>query len=138
MTTPSGAISMQDIRNETGATGAVSFNDWFVRHVAKTATGAVSMSSMRGKTCYPAKSTFGSNYVNSELYIRGVVNDTWWKRSLNTITIYQYGFAAWDGYDLNAATNGYLDAANGNRYFKGSLKETGTNIEYHAIRWVHG
>jgi hypothetical protein len=69
MTTPSGTISMQDIRNETGATGAVSFNDWFVRHVAKTATGAISMSSMRGKTCYPGNSSMlGINYVNTESY----------------------------------------------------------------------
>ena len=140
MTTPSGTISMQDILTETGATGAVSFNDWYVRHVAKTDTGTISMSSMRSKTVHPAinEGAFGRTYVGYAFYATFVGTDMYWTRhpSNGQITIYTNGLQRWNAVS-STASSGYVDTG-GIRYFKDTVRETGPDWERSAIRWVEG
>jgi len=50
MTTPTGTISINDVRNELGISGTTSLNDSDVRGLAGKSSGQISMNDLRGKT----------------------------------------------------------------------------------------
>ena len=134
MTTPSGTISMQDILTETGGSKPVSFNDWYVRHVAKTDTGTISMSSMRGKTCYPAN-PFGT-YVGAELYdLTSGTATVWSVGNLDggVVTIMDAGVQQFSGMTSAA----FVDVGNV-RYFKGTQKAVTAAATRFGLRKVVG
>jgi hypothetical protein len=145
MTTPAVTISMNDIRNETGDTGSISFSDWFVRHIAKAYDGPVSMSAMRGRTCFPTPATPGA-YVGSELYSKDDATRTWWGVDglNNRLSIYVNGASIIYSVPITGGTpitgsvptaaQGYVDIG-GVRYFRGTSMEPGLNHLY-ALRYV--
>ena len=135
MTTPATTISMQDILTETGGSKPVSFNDWFVRHVAKTATVAVSMSSMRGKTCYPVNA-FGMTYVGAELYdLTSGTATVWSVGNLDggVVTIMDAGVQQFSGMTSAA----FVDVGSA-RYFKGTQKAVTAAATRFGLRKVVG
>ena len=138
MTTPSGAISMNDVRNETGDTGSISFSDWFVRQVSKSPTGPVALSGMRGKTCHPGNSPgLGINYVSSATYSASGNRTLWIQdKTNNQITIVRDNNTVWSAVSSTAAL-GYIDVGNV-RYFRGTLMSTVFVEELYSIRWVEG
>jgi len=64
MTTPTGTISMDQVRSELGRSGPISFGDATVRElafvpgVAAPRSGAIGLADMRGRTKYPSGSLF--------------------------------------------------------------------------------
>jgi hypothetical protein len=152
MTTPAGTVSMSDVRNETGDTGSISFSDWFVRHVAKQATGPISMSNMRGKTCHPANSTVLGGYVSTEIFWYDAnlpaVNSAYWMEfvSHGTASVQHYG--DWNnGFPQIYTSQGgqaFFDLVfNGRaiRAFRGQYRmdDPATSVvKLYAIRWVEG
>ena len=66
-----GAISLLDVRNELGKTGAISLGDSAVRTLAGRTSGAISMSDLRGKSsfAYTHKLTVGVVNPSSSNYI---------------------------------------------------------------------
>ena len=127
---------MNDVRNEAGDTGSVSFSDWFVRHVAKQATGPISLSNMRGKTCHPGNSPgLGINYVNNATYSASGNRTLWIQdKTNNQITIVRDNNTVWSAVS-STATLGYIDVGNV-RYFRGTLMSTVFVEEMYSIRWV--
>ena len=71
-----GAISLLDVRNELGKTGAISLGDSAVRALAGKTSGAISLGDLRGKSsfAYTHKITVGvatpssSNYIANTAY----------------------------------------------------------------------
>jgi hypothetical protein len=136
MTTPaSGPIGVNHLQAEIGAGRPFSFGEWFVRHIAKAYDGPISMSAMRGRTCYPINQ-FGANYINAEMYVPDVATAAQWVETLSNgfITIYTNGVQHWNAVS-STASRGYVDAG-GVRYFRGSQRETGIDWRRYAIRAV--
>ena len=63
-----GAISLLDVRNELGKTGAISLGDSAVRTLAGRTSGAISMSDLRGKSSYTHQLTIGTDSRPTAVY----------------------------------------------------------------------
>jgi hypothetical protein len=151
MTTPAGIISMHDIRVETGAGTPVSFDQWFVRHVAKQATGPISMSSMRGKTCQP-RNMLGMTYVGSEIfaYYHDQPNSAsaYWADFVGSGVAAVYNYTDWSigipkAYTIQGGQVFIDFVFNGRaiRVFRGSYRQddpANASVKLYATRWVEG
>lgn len=93
----SGAISLADVRTELAASGAIALNDTAVRNLAGVSSGAISLSSLYGKSRFSPVNTaidvevvtpsvtFGSNGANwGTPLITGIGANYWVKFSTGT------------------------------------------------------
>jgi hypothetical protein len=130
MTTPSGTISLQDVRVEAGGPTPVSFNDLYVRQVGKQLTGSISLGDMRSKTCLPAAGS-GGIYASS-YYVNGT---TEWRRSGSFIYIREGGVDI--ATVFGDASTAYVDVGS-TRYYKVSLMANVLGTEFWSFVKVIG
>jgi hypothetical protein len=136
MTTPAGAISLQDIITECGGSNPIAFDAWYVQHVAKRWDGPISMSAMRGKTCFPGNSPlFGINYVASANYS---ITSVYWAHdtSNNQVTICENATVRYVGLS-STASRGYINVGN-IRFYRANEMSRSATVIYYAMRWVEG
>jgi len=84
MATPTGAISLNDVRIELGVTGAISLNDPMVRSLAGIASGPISLAALRGKSSGVVHNIVSGQGGSNPIwrgYTRGDVAP--WERTIN-------------------------------------------------------
>ena len=98
MTTPTGTISMYDVRVELGLSGQISLNDSAVRNLAAKGSGTISLNDLRGKSAI--------DQVADPLTIPGNISGINAPISLNFTFNFTEGAGSFTSYSIYVFVNG--------------------------------